>query len=72
MKTNTEELEDFVGLAIVLFVLFWLCSCGNTKPVYQITKQANNYEVGITCNNNGDPTVVGNYGGMLIVSCGRE
>lgn len=28
--------------------------------------------VGISCKNGGDPTVVGNYGGVLIVSCGTK
>lgn len=42
------------------------------RPVYHVTPQHNNYELGITCGNGGDPTVKGNFDGMLVVSCGNE
>lgn len=37
----------------------------------KLTPQHNRYEIGITCTNGGDPTVAGNFDGMLVVSCGK-
>lgn len=65
--------------------LLALCSCEKQKPSvpgqdsgpfiiapgYRVTDQRNGYEVGITCTNGGDPTVVGNFDGMLMISCGK-
>ncbi len=42
------------------------------STLYRITDQKNRYEVGIDCPDGGDPTVVGNFDGMLMVSCGQE
>lgn len=43
------------------------------QAIYQITPQNNNYEVGITCKNGGDPTVIGTMPDqMLLVSCGKN
>jgi hypothetical protein len=42
------------------------------SPVYyRITKQKSGTEVGIDCPDGGDPTVVGNFDGMLMISCGE-
>jgi hypothetical protein len=38
--------------------------------VYRVMDQRNGYEVGISCSGGGDPTVVGNFDGELLISCG--
>ena len=42
------------------------------SQVWKVTRQNNTYELGVTCANDGDPTVVGNFDGTLVVSCGGE
>ena len=43
-----------------------------SQPVYHLTPQHNRYEIGISCTAGADPTVEGNFDGMLLVSCGNE
>lgn len=52
---------------LILATLAWATG----QNVYKLTPQHNRYEIGITCTNGGDPTVAGNFDGMLVVSCGK-
>lgn len=60
-----------VILSAAALVLGALIFISRDKPVYKLTPQHNLYEIGITCTNGGDPTVEGNFDGMLMVSCGQ-
>lgn len=60
------------AIALSLLLLALAASASQPKPVYKLTPQHNSYEIGVTCTNGGDPTVVGNFDGMLMVSCGKD
>jgi hypothetical protein len=59
-----------IGLAVLLLAI----GAGANERIsafYKISR-LNQESVGISCpGNNGDPTVAGNVGGVLIVSCGK-
>lgn len=63
-----------LALVSLLFVsnLAWLAMFPRPNVDYKLTQQNNRYEIGVTCTNGGDPTVAGNFDGMLMVSCGAE
>jgi len=66
--------RDETAAAILLVgALLAVCMMNaiDAGKMYKLTPQPNAYEIGITCTNEGDPTVEGNFDGMLMVSCGK-
>lgn len=60
----------------VLFAILLLAACAmaadRVKSLYKVAHISETL-VGVSCpGNGGDPTVVGNYGGTLLVSCGTR
>lgn len=57
-------------LVLIVTILGYSWAFEVESPVYR-TAQWSKAEVGVTCADGGDPTVVGNLNGTLVVSCGK-